>query len=302
MLHVYGVAINTFWEAAIAEGVTLGFSREAVLELTRRTSELTDDLTTHAAETYVREISRLRALPEQEARDLLELLLRGEVDAEALATHHAAPGLDSAETLVVVVGRIARTDLSESDALETAATAITGALSTGHASPPWSRSAPVSSSPSRPPRAAPRSPPPRRGPRHPARPRHRALLRPLRPALRPRPRLGGLRPRRLAVSRASLAQAVVFLAELPWPRTSCSGRGARRGFWSRLDRAGQPGLESCPRGCFWLGGAVWALLERPLTGSTWLHFEGTFEGTPSTVPRPVLMSEGYQNRLSIIAL
>lgn len=135
MLHAYRVAINTFWEAAIAEGVTLGFSRDAALELARRTSELTDDLTTHAAETYVREISRLRALSEQEARDLLELLLRGEVDAEALATHHAAPGLDSAEGLVVVVGRIARTDRSESDALETAATAITGALSTGHASP-----------------------------------------------------------------------------------------------------------------------------------------------------------------------
>jgi hypothetical protein len=135
MLHAYRAAITVFWEAAIAEGVTLGFSRDAALELARRTSELTDDLTTHAAETYVREISRLRALSDQEARDLLELLLRGEVDAEALATHHAAPGLDSAETLVVVVGRIARTDRSESDALESAAAVLTGALTTGHASP-----------------------------------------------------------------------------------------------------------------------------------------------------------------------
>jgi sugar diacid utilization regulator len=134
MLHAYRVAINTFWEEAIAEGVALGFSRDAALELARRTSELTDDLTTHAAETYVREVSRLRALSDQEARDLLELLLQGEVDAEALATHHAAPGLDSAESLVVVVGRIARTDRTESDALEAAATAITGALATGHAS------------------------------------------------------------------------------------------------------------------------------------------------------------------------
>lgn len=134
MLHAYRVAINTFWEEAIAEGVTLGFSRDAALELARRTSELTDDLTTHAAETYVREISRLRALSEQEARDLLELLLQGEVDAEALATHHAAPGLDSAESLVVVVARVAGTDRSESDALETAAAAIAGALATGHGS------------------------------------------------------------------------------------------------------------------------------------------------------------------------
>jgi hypothetical protein len=135
MLHAYRVAINAFWEAAIAEGVTLGFSRDAALELARRTSELTDDLTTHAAETYVREISRLRAISDQEARDLLELVLRGEVDAEALATHHAAPGLDSAESLVVVVGRIAGTDRTESDALETAAAQITKALTTAHASP-----------------------------------------------------------------------------------------------------------------------------------------------------------------------
>lgn len=135
MLHAYRVAVNAFWEASIAEGVTLGFSREAALELARRTSELTDDLTTHAAETYVREVSRLRALSDQAARDLLELLLQGEVDAEALATHLAAPGLDAAETVVVVVGRIARTDRSESDALETAATAITGGLAGGNASP-----------------------------------------------------------------------------------------------------------------------------------------------------------------------
>jgi sugar diacid utilization regulator len=135
MLHAYRVAISAFWEATIAEAVTLGFSRDASLELARRTSELTDDLTTHAAETYVREVSRLRALSDQAARDLLELLLQGEVDAEALATHLAAPGLDAAESVVVVVARVARSERSESDALEAAADAITRALATGHASP-----------------------------------------------------------------------------------------------------------------------------------------------------------------------
>jgi sugar diacid utilization regulator len=135
MLHAYRVAISAFWEATIAEAVTLGFSRDASLELARRTSELTDDLTTHAAETYVREVSRLRALSDQAARDLLELLLQGEVDAEALATHLAAPGLDAADGVVVVVARVARSERSESDALEAAADAITRALATGHASP-----------------------------------------------------------------------------------------------------------------------------------------------------------------------
>jgi sugar diacid utilization regulator len=135
MLHAYRVAITAFWEATIAEAVTLGFSRDAALELARRTSELTDDLTTHAAETYVREVSRLRALSDQAARDLLERLLQGEADAESLATHLAAPGLDAAESVVVVVGRVAGSDRSESDALEAAAAAMADALATGHASP-----------------------------------------------------------------------------------------------------------------------------------------------------------------------
>ena len=57
MLHAYRVALTAFWEECIAEGVALGFSRDTALELARRTSELSDDLTTHAAETYVREES-----------------------------------------------------------------------------------------------------------------------------------------------------------------------------------------------------------------------------------------------------
>lgn len=135
MLHAYRVGTTAFWEECIAEGVALGFSRNAALELARRTSDLTDDLTTHAAETYVREESRLRALSDQAARDLLEMLLRGEASGDALKSHLAAPGLDSAENLLVVLGRISSTETSQSDALHTASHAITRALSTGRASP-----------------------------------------------------------------------------------------------------------------------------------------------------------------------
>ena len=135
MLHAYRVGLTAFWEECIAEGVALGFSRDTALELARRTSELSDDLTTHAAETYVREESRLRALSDQAARDLLEMLLRGEHDSEALRSHLAFPGLDAAETLVVVVGRIASSDKPESDALEAASQALSRALRTGGAAP-----------------------------------------------------------------------------------------------------------------------------------------------------------------------
>ncbi len=136
MLHAYRVGLTAFWEECIAEAVALGFSRDTALELARRTSELSDDLTTHAAESYVREESRLRALSDQAARDLLEMLLRGEVDdAEVLKTHLAAPGLDAAESLLVVLGRISSSRQSQSDALERASKAVAHALSTGHASP-----------------------------------------------------------------------------------------------------------------------------------------------------------------------
>lgn len=135
MLHAYRVALTAFWEECIAEAVALGFSRDTALELARRTSELSDDLTTHAAESYVREESRLRALSDQAARDLLELLLRGEVDAEMLRTHLSAPGLDSAESLIVVLGRVSSSGHSQSDALQSACRAIGGALSAGRASP-----------------------------------------------------------------------------------------------------------------------------------------------------------------------
>lgn len=133
MLHAYRVGLTAFWEECIAEGVALGLSRDAALELARRTSELSDDLTTHAAETYVREEARLRAHSDRAARDMLELMLRGEADAESLGASRAAPGLDSATRLVVVIARVdART--AHADALGTTSDALTRTLSTRRAS------------------------------------------------------------------------------------------------------------------------------------------------------------------------
>jgi hypothetical protein len=135
MLHAYRVGLTAFWEECVAEAVALGFSRDAALELARRTSELSDDLTTHAAETYVREESRLRAVSDQAARDLLEMLLRGEPDGQVARAHLAFPGLDSADRLLVALARIASSAKAQSDALEGASRAISRALSTGRAAP-----------------------------------------------------------------------------------------------------------------------------------------------------------------------
>ncbi|HEY8583706.1 MAG TPA: helix-turn-helix domain-containing protein [Capillimicrobium sp.] len=135
MLHAYRVGLTAFWEECMSEAIALGFSRDAALGLARRTSELSDDLTTHAAETYVREESRLRAVSDQQARDVLELLLRGDADADTLKSHRVAPGLDAAERLVVVLARVSSTAASPSDALDLASQPIARALSTGRASP-----------------------------------------------------------------------------------------------------------------------------------------------------------------------
>src|SRR4051794_12544691 len=84
MLHAYRVGLTAFWEECTAEGVALGLPRDDALEPPRRTSELSDDRTTHPAETYVREEARLRAHSDRAARDMLELMLRGEADADML--------------------------------------------------------------------------------------------------------------------------------------------------------------------------------------------------------------------------
>src|SRR4051812_20536320 len=94
VLGAYRTALNAFWEECTAEVASLGLSRDAAVDVARRVSEAMDTLTTHAAATYVREESQQRALSDQAARDLLEALLRGDVDPAHAEPHSAAPGLD----------------------------------------------------------------------------------------------------------------------------------------------------------------------------------------------------------------
>ncbi|HVX34344.1 MAG TPA: helix-turn-helix domain-containing protein [Solirubrobacterales bacterium] len=135
MLHAYRVGTAALWEACIAEGVALGFSRDTALELARRTSEITDALTTHAAETYVREESRLRTLSDRAARDLLETLLRGETDVDSRLFHLVAPGLETAEAFVVVLARVRSSVQTQGEAVSIALKAVTDSLATGRTSP-----------------------------------------------------------------------------------------------------------------------------------------------------------------------
>jgi hypothetical protein len=135
VLQAYRTAMNVFWEESTAEVARLGLSRDGAVEVARRLSEAMDTLTTHAAATYVREESRLRALSDKAARDLLEALLRGDPSVLLDEPHHAAPGLDPQGDLLVIVGRVSTEEQPLTRALDTAARARGDALATRRVSP-----------------------------------------------------------------------------------------------------------------------------------------------------------------------
>jgi hypothetical protein len=135
VLQAYRTAMNGFWQECTAEVVSRELSRDAAVELARKISEAMDLLTTQAAAVYLREESRLRALGAQPTRDLVEALLRGDVDPERSEPFSSAPGLDPQADLVVAVGRVASRDGTLSAALERAAAALADCLATRRSSP-----------------------------------------------------------------------------------------------------------------------------------------------------------------------
>lgn len=135
VLEAYRIGLNVFWEECTAEVAAGGMSRDDAVNLARKMSEAMDTLTTHAAAAYVREESYLRAAREKAARDLLEALLRGDVDPSRFELHNIAPGLDPQADLVVVVGRVATEESMLAAALETASAALGESLATRRVSP-----------------------------------------------------------------------------------------------------------------------------------------------------------------------
>lgn len=134
VIDAYRVGQNVFWEECTAEVAARGLSRDAAVDLARKVSDAMDTLTTHAAAAYVREESYLRALGEKAARDLLDALLRGDVDSARVEPYNAAPGLDPQGDLVVVVSRVSVEDGSLAAALDEAAAALADTLATRRAS------------------------------------------------------------------------------------------------------------------------------------------------------------------------
>jgi hypothetical protein len=129
-LHAYRVALFEYWDACADEASRLGLSRDAGFALARVAHDAMDTISTHAAEAYLREETRVRAQSGRAARDLVERLIRGQPVADG---RH--PGLDPAGRLVTIVGRVEETALAVGEALQLARDALEQTLSLGRARP-----------------------------------------------------------------------------------------------------------------------------------------------------------------------
>jgi hypothetical protein len=133
-LHAYRAALFAYWDACAEEASRLGISREASLALARFALDAIDTVTTHAAEAYLREETRVRTQSGREARDLVERLIGGQPIGDH-RRHPVAPGLDPTGPLVTIVGRPDETTRPPGDALQVARDALEESLSLGKVRP-----------------------------------------------------------------------------------------------------------------------------------------------------------------------
>jgi hypothetical protein len=132
--HAYRAALFAFWDACAREATRLKVPREASLHLARFAMHAMDLVTTQAAEAYVREDARVRMQSGRAERDLIERLIGGYPPTDR-RRHPAAPGLDPAGQLIVVVGRLEQAAATVPDALQAARETLEEAMSVGRARP-----------------------------------------------------------------------------------------------------------------------------------------------------------------------
>jgi hypothetical protein len=133
-LHAYRAALFHYWDACAAEASRLRLSRDASLAVARFALDAIDTITTHAAEAYLREETRLQAQTGRAARDLVDRLIAGQPVGDA-RRHPAAPGLDPTGDLVTVVGRVEESALPPADALQRARDVLEESVALGKTRP-----------------------------------------------------------------------------------------------------------------------------------------------------------------------
>jgi hypothetical protein len=132
--HAYRAALFAFWDACAREATRLKVPRAASLHLARFAMQAMDLVTTQAAEAYAREEARARMQSGRAERDLVERLIGGYAPKER-RRHPAAPGLDPAGPLIVVVGRVEQAATPAADALQVAREILEENMSVGRARP-----------------------------------------------------------------------------------------------------------------------------------------------------------------------
>jgi hypothetical protein len=135
LIHAYRVGNAAFWSLCVAGAVEQGMSRDSSLDVARNAFEVADAMTTQAAETFVREEGRAKALDREAARDLLEILLAGEVATISDEPHVAAPGLDPRAQMVVAVCTLNGSREASAGAFEETLASIASHLAIGGARP-----------------------------------------------------------------------------------------------------------------------------------------------------------------------
>jgi hypothetical protein len=133
-IHAYRVALLAYWDACCEEASRLGLSRDAAFMLAHSAIEAIDILTSHAAEAYLREETRLRTQSGRAARDLVERLVNGE-PVDPGRRHPAAPGLDPTGRLLTVIGRVEHATVAVGDALQAVRDVLDDELSLGAVKP-----------------------------------------------------------------------------------------------------------------------------------------------------------------------
>jgi hypothetical protein len=133
-LHAYRAALFGYWDECARAAAGLDVTRDESLALARFVLDAIDTITTHAAEAYLREETRVRTQSGREARDLVERLIRGQ-PIESDRRHPAAPGLDPRGRLVTIVARVEQARGTVGDALQATRDTLEESLALGTSQP-----------------------------------------------------------------------------------------------------------------------------------------------------------------------
>jgi PucR C-terminal helix-turn-helix domain/GGDEF-like domain len=132
-LHAYRAALFFYWDTAMEEATRLRLTRVAGHSVGRFVLDSVDTITTHAAEAFLREDTRVRAATGRAVSELVDGLITGRPVQRGLRS--VAPGLRPAGPVQVIIGRITEPAADLGAALSTALDILEQSLALGTARP-----------------------------------------------------------------------------------------------------------------------------------------------------------------------